>query len=277
MAIIIGESGAWKEVKLSLARWDLHVQGPSELQTLLENIGSEYQPLSDKKKLAIAKSIVENDEKIEQLKSERNLVKRLYNILQINKLNNNIIKLNINERNYIRFLEGRITTLHDLLNSPELSGSEAELNVIRILNKLSDDYIILNNVHLHAHRYYYFDNNYLLSAQIDHIVLSPFGIFVIETKRWSNKFVESGEYHNPYDQVKRASYLCYKLLNQEFENIKVRSVIASEGKLPSIEENKFIKVLRVNELLGYITKYKTIELEAAKVSHIQEYLCMNIG
>jgi hypothetical protein len=277
MALIIGESGAWKEIKTSLARWDLHVQEPSDLHTLLENISSEYQPLTDKKKIEIAKSIVVNDEKIEQLKSERNLLLRLYNILQINKLNNYIIKLNIDERNYIRFLEGRITTLHNLINSPELSGSEAELDVIRILNKLPDDYIILNDVHLRAHRYYYFDNNYLLSAQIDHIVLSPFGIFVIETKRWSNKFVETGEYHNPYDQVKRASYLCYKLLNQEFDNIRVRSIIASEGKLPSIEENKFIKVLRVNELLRYITNCKNIELEDAKISHIQEYLCMKLG
>ena len=69
---------------------------------------------------------------------------------------------------------------------------------------------MISDIILHAKRHINFDGTTLQSAQIDHLVLSPSGIFVVETERWSEDFVASGDYHDPFDQVRRAAYLCYE-------------------------------------------------------------------
>lgn len=276
MAIIIGESGAWKDIKASLERWDLHANIPSELQPLLEKITKEYQPLVEKKKLEIAKRIVAIDDRIDYLKAEKNIFRKIFNLVEIMKLNKAIIFHNVDERKYIHFLDGRITALKKIIGIPEVAGAEAELDVIRVLTSLTDDYFIINDVYLHADRYIYFNGKYLLSAQIDHIILSPFGIFVVETKRWSKEFVATGDYHDPVEQIKRSSYLCYDVLRQRFGKIHVRGIIAFEGSLPAMGEGEYIKVIRVNDLLGYVSFFKRRELDSTMVSMIKEYLCLHV-
>ena len=62
-------------------------------------------------------------------------------------------------------------------NSPKSKGKEGERQVAKYLSNLpSKKYIVLNNILL--------QNNYH-STQIDHIVFSVYGIFVIETKNYS--------------------------------------------------------------------------------------------
>jgi len=87
-----------------------------------------------------------------------------------------------------------------------------------------------------------FNGTALISAQIDHVVLTPAGVFVIETKRWSQHFVESGDFHNPFDQVSRANYLCYDLLRKSFGKTRVRSIIACGGSLPDAPPSRISKL-----------------------------------
>lgn len=162
--------------------------------------------------------------------------------------------------------------MKNVLQLPELAGSEAELQVIQTLRYLPDDYFIFNNVHLQASRYIKFNGKFLLSAQIDHLVLSPFGIFLIETKRWSKEFAQSGGYHNPYDQVQRSSYLCYKLIKERFGKVRVRSIIAHQGALPNPPADAYIKVLQFEELLSYIQYFKNTEIDPETISGINDYL-----
>lgn len=63
-----------------------------------------------------------------------------------------------------------------LHNSPKAKGRQGERKVAKYLKKLPDNYIVLNNILL---------QNNIHSTQIDHIVFSPYGIFVIETKNYS--------------------------------------------------------------------------------------------
>lgn len=64
-----------------------------------------------------------------------------------------------------------------LARSPRAKGKQGERQVAKYLNKLpSKKYTVLNNVLL---------QNYKHSTQIDHIVFSQYGIFVIETKNYS--------------------------------------------------------------------------------------------
>ena len=62
-------------------------------------------------------------------------------------------------------------------------GWEGEKQVIKLLsNKLSDDYILLNDLYLQGG-----------GGDIDHVVLGPNGIFVLETKNWSGNITCNGD------------------------------------------------------------------------------------
>lgn len=62
-------------------------------------------------------------------------------------------------------------------------GWEGEKQVTKLLGStLSDDYIILNDLYLRGG-----------GGDIDHIVLAPTGIFVLETKNWSGEITCNGD------------------------------------------------------------------------------------
>ncbi len=147
-------------------------------------------------------------------------------------------------------LEADIGFLENTLRSQELAGATAELELIRCLKRLPDSYHVLNDVTLRAHRKIRFDSDYLQSAQIDHLVVGPSGVYVIEVKRWSRQFVEQQNYFDPYKQVRRASYLCYDTVRRFFPGINVRSVIVSFGALPPCPKTFAAKCLRSRNCLG---------------------------
>jgi len=62
-------------------------------------------------------------------------------------------------------------------------GEEAGVSA---LSHLSDDFHIINDVHLNFRRALFWNKTgeYLKSCQIDHIVIGPTGIFLLETKNW---------------------------------------------------------------------------------------------
>jgi hypothetical protein len=63
------------------------------------------------------------------------------------------------------------------------SGYQGEKTVIKTLSKnLSDDYYLINDVYLQGG-----------GGDIDHIVLGPNGVFVLETKNWSGKINVNGD------------------------------------------------------------------------------------
>lgn len=91
-------------------------------------------------------------------------------------------------------------------NSPSFIGKAGENRVARILTSLPGEYQVLNNVII-PHQ-----NG---TSQIDHIVVSPFGIFVIETKNyegwiygaerseeWKQTF-RTTKAHNFYNPIKQ--------------------------------------------------------------------------
>ncbi len=63
------------------------------------------------------------------------------------------------------------------------AGWAGEKEVVKLLeSKLSDDYILLNDLFLRGG-----------GGDIDHIVLAPSGVFVLETKNWSGEITCNGD------------------------------------------------------------------------------------
>ncbi|WP_333787560.1 nuclease-related domain-containing protein [Methanomethylovorans sp.] len=188
--------------------------------------------------------------------------------LQLNRLENNTDK----EVEYrLSKLVFQLSKLEEIKKSNEYKGALGELAVIQNLCELSDNYYLFNDLYLELSDYIKFKGSSLKSAQIDHLVIGPTGVFVIETKNWSKNYVQSvfndGSY-TPFDQIQRSSYLVYRYLNNNKygstiqkiyynlaeDEIKIKSIIAVVGSKIPFEKNSFIKVLSYNAVSLYINK-----------------------
>lgn len=119
------------------------------------------------------------------------------------------------------------------LTFPELKGKLGEIKVASILKSLGSDFIVLNDVMLNT------DN---VTSQIDHIVLSEYGIFVIETKNYKgwifgNEKSENWQqiiydrkysFRNPVKQNKSHVFALKKVL-KDYSFIEYHSIVAFTG------------------------------------------------
>ena len=158
----------------------------------------------------------------------------------------------------------------DELNS-FIYGAFGEQKVVKTLDTLSDEYFLINDfaVSFSPAIYNRQENDYIKSVQIDHILIGPSGVFLIETKNWSEKSLESLSLRSPVQQVKRTSFVLFKLLNNEMSNyllsldrhhwgdkkISIRNLIVLTNTKPK-EEFQYVKILTLNELLGYVNYFK---------------------
>jgi len=158
----------------------------------------------------------------------------------------------------------------DQINS-SIYGALGEQKVVRELEKLAEDCILINDFtcKFHPPIYNRQENDYIKSIQIDHILLSPSGIFLIETKNWSQQSLNNSSLYSPVQQIKRTNFALYKILNGEISNAKlsltkhhwgnrkipIRNLIVLMNQKP-IEEFQYVKILTLNDLLSYIHYFK---------------------
>ena len=164
-----------------------------------------------------------------------------------------------------------LANMEKIKNSNEYKGAVGELKVIKNLEGLPEDYFLLNDVFLEIDEYITFNNSKLKSAQIDHLVVGPTGVYVIEAKNWSYNYVQkvfNEDSYTPCDQIERSSYLTYRYLNNlkygnifqkayfnlTKDEIKVKSIIAVTGADIPHTKGQHTRVTRSNELSNYIQR-----------------------
>ena len=139
-----------------------------------------------------------------------------------------------------------------------LIGAKGEEHVISVLSQLPDEYHILNDVNLHFNRYIYWRkrDEHIKTCQIDHIVIGPTGVFLLETKNWKSSDIEMKSDKLKH-QVQRAGYaLWYYLKDHHWwgQMPKIRSVVVSiHSSQPGQRFDKYIDVVSPHRLCGYIT------------------------
>jgi len=297
MATVIGISGAWKDVLQQLQRAHVVVSHPDEISEQLLVLKQKYavqlknnQIQCDKQ---LAKLLVERDDQLKQvetdiLKLEQTRVGIFGSIVKwfkqwfLQARKRNIIDSYQHRQVQIerRTLEDEtitsqyrtISQVENVLNSTVFTGSRAELAVIEILSQLPPAYYVLNDVRLRAKHRLEFNHKVVQSAQIDHLVVAPTGVFVVEVKNWSQHFANSGKFFDPYEQVGRANYLCHCLLKEDLGiKMTVRSILAYQGHIPlQPKDSKYIKVLPIEKITGYVRWFErqTPVLSAAQVENI---------
>lgn len=165
-------------------------------------------------------------------------------------------------------------------------GAFGEYKVAKNLEMLSDEYILINDFIFHFYPALYSrkDNDYIKSIQIDHVLISRAGIFIIETKNWSEKSISNLNFHSPIKQITRANYGLFKIISNGLSNsslrldhhhwgdrkIPIRNLIVLINSRP-VEEFQFVKILTLTELLPYIEYFRPI-FSVKETQSIANYL-----
>lgn len=160
----------------------------------------------------------------------------------------------------------------DSLNS-FIYGALGEQKVVKTLEALSDEYYLINDfaVSLSPAIYNRQESGYIESIQIDHLLVAPSGIFLIETKNWSEKSIANLSLRSPVQQIKRTNFVLFKLLNNEMSNfhlslekhhwgdrrLSIRNLVVLTNTKPK-EEFQYVKILTLNELLSYVKYFKPV-------------------
>jgi len=144
-----------------------------------------------------------------------------------------------------------------------LIGAQGEEVVINALSQLSDEFHVLNDVNLEFDRAIYWkeQDEYIETCQIDHIVIGPTGIFLVETKNWKTSDIETKSDKLIW-QVNRSSLALWFYLKDFYrkgENPKIRKVIVSvQGSHHGQRLGKYIDVISSYQLCRYITERRNI-------------------
>ncbi|TJY34665.1 nuclease-related domain-containing protein [Pontimicrobium aquaticum] len=149
-----------------------------------------------------------------------------------------------------------------------ISGAIGENLVVKEIKKLSDDYALINDFNLSFSRpiFYKKQNQRIYSIQIDHLLISKAGIFIIETKNWSKSSVNSLSLRSPIEQIKRSNFALYVYISENItlydhhwgeQKVPIRNLIVMINNKPK-GEFKYVSVKLLSELIGYIKYFEPV-------------------
>jgi restriction system protein len=161
-----------------------------------------------------------------------------------------------------------------ILRSPKIKGAMGEWFVSRILHKrLPEGYIILDDVYLPLP-----DGS---TTQIDHIVVSPYGIFVVETKNYSGWIFASAESKvwtqtiyrkkSSFQNPMRQNYLhvCAIANNLGIDKTYIKGVVAFIGGC-TFKTERPEGVVYSGAVADYVRKFRTPIIKQDQVGEIAE-------
>ena len=170
--------------------------------------------------------------------------------------------------------------------NPMIAGALGENLVEKEITKLSDDFILINDytIDFDPPIYNKKENDRIYSIQIDHLLISKAGIFIIETKNWSKNTVERSDLRSPVKQIQRCSYALFVLLNGNknkgrinlnwhhwgVKQFPIRNVVVMINEKPK-EKFKFVQIKTLKELNKYVTFFDPI-FKDSEVKRMHKHL-----
>lgn len=154
-----------------------------------------------------------------------------------------------------------------------VAGAIGEHKVVSMLKNLSGPAVLLNDFRLHFDPplFYHKELYRIFGVQIDHLLISKGGVFVLETKNWSKASIKRLDLRSPVEQIIRSSFAVYKVLHDSpmhqgvplkthhwgKRNIPVRNLVAMINHKPQVAfQNVAVKTLR--ELNPYIEYFEPV-------------------
>ncbi len=162
------------------------------------------------------------------------------------------------------------------LKSPYFKGKMGEKMVTLHAERLGEEYVMLNDCTLPDG----FEGNG--TTQIDHVLISPYGVFIVETKNYTG-WIFGGAYQKQWTQQIYAK--CYRFqnpLHQNYKHQKVLEAVLADMLQPEhfysvvvFTTNSEFKttmpenVCRGSEWLDYVKSFQTPVLSAMKCKMVQ--------
>lgn len=158
----------------------------------------------------------------------------------------------------------------------KIKGRIGENYISRLLSKLPvNDYTIFNDLLIpYGNR----------TSQIDHVVVSPYGVFVIETKNFRG-WIFGGQYSEHWTQniwgnrykmpnpiAQNAGHIKALQYFLKQENIQYVSIIAFSGRASLKINAPLCNVIYYNQILNVISRYTDVVLDSDSLSQINHQL-----
>lgn len=279
MAVVVGKIQTLKKLRETLDEKGIHrFNSIGDINSFLENFEQEKRsiPTNEKDKL---------DKELETLKisiklaKQKSLLNVLYKIYYGIKIKWYSYKKNSLKNNYESILSKRCKkTTQKLIHIKKtveelytlISGAIGENAVVNELKQLPDSYYVINDFSLKFTPPIYNrrENERIASIQIDHLLICQSGVFIIETKNWSSESIQNLDIRSPIKQIKRNSYALFVTINSESnlnlaehhwgsKKVPIRNIIVMTNSAP-MEEFKYVEVLHLNNLNGYVKYFDPI-------------------
>lgn len=169
---------------------------------------------------------------------------------------------------------------------PQIAGAIGENKVVKELSKLSDKYYHINDFSIEFERPIYNKNekDRIFSIQIDHLLITNSGVFIIETKNWSQDSIDNLDLRSPVEQIRRSNYALFVILNSNSKpdsfslnrhhwgekQIPIRNLIVMINNKPT-GKFKYVEVKTLKELNSYINFFEPV-LDDTEVKKTYNYL-----
>lgn len=186
--------------------------------------------------------------------------------------------------NALQSFEKKREIIENLNNT--IYGAIGEQKVENTLKKLSDDYILINDFccTFNPPIYNKHKNDHIHSIQIDHLLISPAGIFLIETKNWSDNSINNPYLRSPVEQILRTNFALFILINNKSSGLNknfarhswgdrkvpIRNIIVFTNNKP-IQEFQHVKIVTLVDLLPYVKNFNS-HLFNSEIEIISDFL-----
>lgn len=148
-------------------------------------------------------------------------------------------------------------------------GAKGENMVVEKLEELDDSYHVLCGVKIILpYRIKYRGVRSLRSAQMDIVVVSTKGVYLVEVKNWSDGFKAKNEKFSPYEQTERAGRVLWVFLQSILKDTRVTNVLLSvQGNFEYNENYRSVFVSSLEEINGFLERQneKLSEEEVEKI------------
>ncbi len=179
-------------------------------------------------------------------------------------------------------LINKINTLIDIKNNSYYAGAYGELLALKELSKLNDDYHILCGVNIDLENWHSYNGYKIKTAQIDFLVVSYKGIFIIEVKNWSDGY---NDYQlSPYEQLERSNRVLYIYLKEELgDSVPIKGrlynlLLPIKNNMRYDQDYKHIFVYSLDKINNFIDSKQSVlhDYEVEKIvdcleSHITAF------
>ena len=149
-----------------------------------------------------------------------------------------------------------------------IAGAKGEYAVEQELKKLPNNFYVINDYKLDFVRPIINKQTgeKIFSIQIDHLVVSPGGVFILETKNWSQKSIKSINLRSPIEQIQRSSYALFVFMNKNIsinthhwgsKQISLKNILVMTGATTT-HKFQYVKVKELKELNVYLKYFDAI-------------------